>query len=105
MRAAVFVGTEQPLSIENVEPAAPGPRDVVVEIGASGVCHSDLSVVHGYLPVPPGVVLGHEGTGRVLEVGKEVTKVKVGDRVVSTFVPACGVCWFCLHEASNFCER
>src|SRR4051812_19556520 len=105
MRAAVFVGTEQPLSIEDLEPVAPGPRDVVVEIGASGVCHSDLSVVHGYLPVPPGVVLGHEGTGRVVEVGKEVTKVKKGDRVVSSFVPACGVCWFCLHDQSNLCER
>jgi S-(hydroxymethyl)glutathione dehydrogenase/alcohol dehydrogenase len=105
MRAAVFIGTEQPLSIENIEPAAPGPRDVIVEIGASGVCHSDLSVVHGYLPVMPGTVLGHEGTGRIVEVGKEVTKVKKGDRVVSTFVPACGVCWFCLHDQSNFCER
>jgi S-(hydroxymethyl)glutathione dehydrogenase/alcohol dehydrogenase len=105
MRAAVFVGTEQPLSIEDVEPAAPGPRDVIVEIGASGVCHSDLSVVHGYLPVPPGVVLGHEGTGRIVEVGSEVTKVKKGDRVVSSFVPACGVCWFCLHDQSNLCER
>jgi S-(hydroxymethyl)glutathione dehydrogenase/alcohol dehydrogenase len=105
MRAAVFVGTEQPLSIENVEPSAPGPRDVVVDIGASGVCHSDLSVVHGYLPVPPGVVLGHEGTGRVVEVGAEVSKVKKGDRVVSSFVPACGVCWFCLQDQSNLCER
>lgn len=104
MRAAVFVGPNQPLSIENVKPAEPGPNDVVVEIGASGVCHSDLSVINGYLPLPPGVILGHEGTGRVVEVGREVSKVKKGDRVVASFVPACGTCWFCLQDRSNLCE-
>jgi len=104
MRAAVFQGVEQPLSIENVTPSEPGPRDVVVKIGASGVCHSDLSIVHGFVPLPPGVVLGHEGTGRVVEVGSEVTKVKKGDHVVASFVPACGTCWYCLHDQSNHCE-
>ena len=97
MRAAVFVGTEQ-LAIENIKPSEPGPQDVVVEIEASGVCHSDLSIVHGYVPLPPGFVLGHEGTGRVVEVGKEVTRVKKGDRVIASFVPACGTCWFCLQR-------
>ena len=105
MRAAVFVGVEQPLSIENVKPAEPGPGDVIVEIGASGVCHSDLSIMRGYVPLPPGVILGHEGAGRVVEVGKEVTKVRKGDRVVASFVPACGTCWFCLREQSNHCEQ
>ena len=70
MRAAVFVGTEQPLSIEDVKPARPGARDVIVEVGASGVCHSDLSIMRGYVPLPPGVILGHEGAGRVVEVGQ-----------------------------------
>jgi S-(hydroxymethyl)glutathione dehydrogenase/alcohol dehydrogenase len=105
MRAAVFVGNEQPLSIEDVEPSAPGDDDVVVEIGASGVCHSDLSVIHGYLPIPPGVVLGHEGTGRVVEVGTNVSRVAVGDRVVASFVPACGECWFCLRDQSELCDH
>ena len=105
MRAAVFVGVDQPLAIENVKPAPPGPSDVVIEVGASGVCHSDLSIAQGYVPLPPGIVLGHEGTGRVVEVGKDVTKVRKGDRVVASFVPACGTCWFCLHDQSNFCER
>jgi S-(hydroxymethyl)glutathione dehydrogenase / alcohol dehydrogenase len=104
MRAALFVGTEQ-LSIENVKPAEPGPRDVVVEIAASGVCHSDLSIMRGYVPLPPGVILGHEGTGRIVEAGREVTKVHKGDRVVASFVPACGVCWFCLRGQSNHCEQ
>ena len=75
MRAAVYVGDEKALSLENVSPTPPGPRDVIVEIGASGVCHSDLSIMRGYVPVPPGMVLGHEGAGRVVEVGAEVTRV------------------------------
>jgi S-(hydroxymethyl)glutathione dehydrogenase / alcohol dehydrogenase len=104
MRAAVFVGQEQPLVIEDVTPLPPGPRDVVVRIGASGVCHSDLSIVHGYVPVPPGCVLGHEGAGLVEAVGAGVTRVRPGDRVIASFVPACGTCWFCLHEKSNLCE-
>jgi S-(hydroxymethyl)glutathione dehydrogenase/alcohol dehydrogenase len=104
MRAAVFVGSEQPLVIEEVSPLAPGPRDVVVNVRASGVCHSDLSIVHGYLPLPPGCILGHEGAGLVEAVGASVTRVKPGDRVIASFVPACGTCWFCLHEKSNLCE-
>ena len=69
-----------PLTIENVEPTPPGPRDVVVQLGASGVCHSDLSLKNGYVGIMPGTILGHEGAGTVLEVGAEVTSVKPGDR-------------------------
>ncbi|MHB8671225.1 MAG: alcohol dehydrogenase catalytic domain-containing protein, partial [Acidimicrobiales bacterium] len=104
MRAALFVGQEQPLSVEEVQSKPPGPRDVVVQVGASGVCHSDLSIVHGYLPVPAPCILGHEGAGTVSYAGPEVTRVAVGDRVVASFVPACGSCWFCLHDQSNLCE-
>jgi S-(hydroxymethyl)glutathione dehydrogenase / alcohol dehydrogenase len=105
MRAGMYVGLEQPLAIEDVKPAPPGPNDVVVEIGASGVCHSDLSIMRGYVPLPPGVILGHEGTGRVVEVGKDVTAVKKGDRIIASFVPACGRCWFCLHDQSHHCDQ
>lgn len=105
MRAAIFVGQEQPLSVEEVTPNPPGPRDVVVRIGASGVCHSDLSVVHGYVPYPPPLVLGHEGAGTVEEVGNEVSRVKVGDRVVASFTPTCGTCFWCLEDQSNLCEQ
>jgi S-(hydroxymethyl)glutathione dehydrogenase/alcohol dehydrogenase len=105
MRAAVYVGDPTSLAIEQLTPNPPGPRDVVVEIGASGVCHSDLSIMRGYAPVPPGMVLGHEGAGRVVEVGAEVSRVKKGDRVVASFVPACGACWYCLREQSELCER
>ncbi len=105
MRAAIFVGQDQPLEIEDVTPVAPGPRDVVVHVDASGVCHSDLSVMNGGLPLPPPCILGHEGTGTVEAVGNEVSRVNVGDRVVASFTPACGVCWYCLHDQSNLCEH
>jgi S-(hydroxymethyl)glutathione dehydrogenase/alcohol dehydrogenase len=105
MRAAVFVETGGPLTIEDLEPAPPGPRDVIVELGASGVCHSDLSLKNGYVPIMPGTVLGHEGAGKVVEVGKEVTNVKVGDRIIASFIPACGQCWFCLHDESHLCDN
>jgi S-(hydroxymethyl)glutathione dehydrogenase/alcohol dehydrogenase len=105
MRAAVFTETGGPLTIEELEPAPPGPRDVVVELGASGVCHSDLSLKNGYVGIMPGTVLGHEGAGTVREVGAEVTKVKAGDRIVASFIPACGVCWFCLHDSSHLCDN
>lgn len=105
MRAAIYTGDSTSLSFEQLTPNPPGPRDLIVEIGASGVCHSDLSIMRGYVPLPPGMVLGHEGAGRVVEVGPEVTRVKKGDRVVASFVPACGACWYCLHEQSELCER
>jgi S-(hydroxymethyl)glutathione dehydrogenase/alcohol dehydrogenase len=105
MKAALYVGESTGLSLEQVKPNPPGPRDVVVEVGASGVCHSDLSIMRGYVPVPPGMVLGHEGAGRVVEVGAEVARVKKGDRVIASFVPACGACWHCLREQTELCER
>jgi len=105
MRAAMFTETGGPLTIENVEPTPPGARDVVVQLGASGVCHSDLSLKNGYVAIMPGTILGHEGAGTVLEVGKEVTKVKPGDRIVAAFIPACGQCWFCLHDQSHLCDN
>jgi S-(hydroxymethyl)glutathione dehydrogenase / alcohol dehydrogenase len=105
MRAAIFVGQDQPLSIEDVEPMPPGPQDVVVSVGASGVCHSDLSVVHGYVPLPPPTILGHEGTGTIEEVGPEVVGLKKGDRVIASFTPACGVCYWCLNDESNLCQE
>ncbi len=103
MRAAIFVGTPE-LSVEDVIPIDPGPRQVVVRIGASGVCHSDVSASNGSLPLPPPCILGHEGAGIVEWVGPEVSRVQVGDRVIASFVPACGTCFFCLHEQSNLCE-
>ncbi|HEY1737870.1 MAG TPA: Zn-dependent alcohol dehydrogenase [Acidimicrobiia bacterium] len=104
MRVAMFVETGGDLQFEDVEPAAPGPRDVVVEMGASGVCHSDLSIKNGYVPMMPGMVLGHEGAGTVVEVGKDVTAFTKGDRIVASFIPACGHCVSCLSDRSHLCD-
>jgi len=104
MRAAILTGYGDDMVIEDVAAPAPGPRDVVVRIDASGVCHSDLSVAAGNVPMPPPIILGHEGAGTVLEVGKEVSRVAVGDTVIASFVPACGNCFFCLRDQAQLCE-
>ena len=80
MRAGVWTGVDEPLSIEEVAPLAPGPNDAVVAIDASGVCHTDHAVLHGQLPWAAPAILGHEVTGMVVEVGSNVTRVAVGDR-------------------------
>jgi len=105
MRAAIFVEQNGDLVVEDVKANDPGPRDVVVRVTASGVCHSDLSVINGTLPMPPPAILGHEGAGVVEEVGAEVSRVKPGDRVIGSFIPACGVCWYCRNGQSNLCEQ
>lgn len=104
MRAAIFTEVDKPLSIETVDPLPPGPSDVVVRVDASGVCHSDLSVVRGWVSFGSPIILGHEGAGTVLEVGKDVSRVKPGDTVIASFVATCGHCFFCLNDQSNHCE-
>jgi S-(hydroxymethyl)glutathione dehydrogenase / alcohol dehydrogenase len=104
MRAAIFTG-DADLSIEDVTPIEPGPSDVIVKIAASGVCHSDLSATNGTLPLPPPCILGHEGAGVVEWAGSEVTRVRLGDHVVASFVPACGTCFWCLNDQSNLCDK
>jgi S-(hydroxymethyl)glutathione dehydrogenase/alcohol dehydrogenase len=103
MRAAIFTQPGAPLSIEDVSLLPPGPGDAVVEISASGVCHTDLSVLEGSLPYPPPLVLGHEACGVVTWVGSQVTTVKVGDRVISSADPMCRNCWFCINNQPNLC--
>ncbi len=105
MRAAVLSDFNQPLTIEELADPALGPRDVRVQIDASGVCHSDLTVQRGGMPMPVPLILGHEGSGTVVETGPEVSRVRVGDRVIASFIPACGNCFFCLHEQANLCEK
>jgi S-(hydroxymethyl)glutathione dehydrogenase/alcohol dehydrogenase len=104
MRAAIFVGTDQDLSVEDVTPLAPGPRDVIVHVAASGVCHSDQSVIDGKFPGPPPTVLGHEGSGTVEWVGAEVSRVRPGQRVILSLTPVCGSCWHCLRQETHLCE-
>ena len=80
MKAAVLREVNRPLEVEDVEIADPGPREVVVRTGASGVCHSDLHFVEGLYATRFPVVLGHEAAGTVEAVGDLVDYVKPGDR-------------------------
>jgi S-(hydroxymethyl)glutathione dehydrogenase / alcohol dehydrogenase len=105
MRAAVLqnVGDEKVEVRDDVTLDAVGPGQVRVAIRATGVCHSDLSVMNGTIPSPAPCVLGHEGAGEVVEVGPGVTEVAVGDHVIVCWVPPCGKCTFCLGGQANLC--
>src|SRR5437588_1129280 len=103
-KAAVLPGLDQPLEIRDIEVEAPHAGEVKVRMGASGVCHSDVSVQNGTLMAPTPIVLGHEGAGVVEEVGEGVTSVKPGDHVVISWVPQCGDCYFCQHGQGELCK-
>jgi S-(hydroxymethyl)glutathione dehydrogenase/alcohol dehydrogenase len=91
--------------LEELELATPGRTDVVVRIEASGICHSDVSVLNGDLGGELPVVLGHEGAGFVVDVGADVTTVRPGDRVVLSAIPTCGRCYFCARGEPYLCAR
>lgn len=80
-----------------------GPTDVRVRIRATGVCHSDLSVMTGVLPMPLPVLPGHEGAGEVVEVGDHVTSVRPGDHIIINWTPACGDCTYCIGGQPTLC--
>jgi len=102
--AAVLREIGQPLTIEEVELLAPGPREVRVRLAGSGVCHSDLHVVNGTIPHQLPMICGHEGAGVVEELGPTVSGLAVGDHVVLAWVPSCGRCSYCLSGRANLCE-
>jgi S-(hydroxymethyl)glutathione dehydrogenase / alcohol dehydrogenase len=103
MRAVLNTGVEGAPKVETVQPLPPGPGDVTIRVLASGVCHSDLSASRGLLGVLGSVVLGHEGSGVVEEVAPDVVGLSVGDRVIASFRPACGRCWYCVRDQSHHC--
>jgi alcohol dehydrogenase len=94
----------RPLQIETVDLEGPGEGEVLVKVVGAGLCHSDLSAVKGSRPRAMPAVVGHEGAGIVLEVGKGVTRVAVGDHVVMLFVASCGTCEFCRSGRPNLCQ-
>lgn len=105
VRAGVWTGVDEPISIEDVSLLAPGPHDVVVQVEASGVCHTDHAILHGALPWMPPSILGHEVCGRVVDAGSAVTRVAVGDRVITAGIPACGDCFMCVRGQPHLCEQ
>lgn len=95
----------RPLALEEVELAPPGPGEVLVEIAAASLCHSDLSVINGTRPWPMPLVLGHEAAGVVRETGAGVSDLVPGDHVVFSFLPLCGRCLNCVSGRGWLCER
>jgi S-(hydroxymethyl)glutathione dehydrogenase/alcohol dehydrogenase len=104
MRAAVLWSWNEPFKVEEVELGAPQQGEVRVKITASGVCHSDLSIQRGTLPMPPPRIIGHEGAGIVEEVGPGVTSVVPGDHVVLSWMYPCGYCVSCGRGRPAHCE-
>lgn len=106
MRTAVFHGSGQPLRIEETPTPAAGPGQVVVKTAACGVCHTDLHYIDHGVPTfkQPPLVLGHEASGVVAQVGSGVKDFKEGDRVLLPAVLTCGVCEFCRTGRENICE-
>jgi Zn-dependent alcohol dehydrogenase len=104
MRGIVFNGTTTEF-VDGLSLRAPGPRDVIVEIGAAGLCHSDISYMNGLYPVPSPGVCGHEGAGVVAEVGIAVTHVQPGDHVIIATLTACGFCPACAGGKPTACRQ
>jgi Zn-dependent alcohol dehydrogenase len=103
MRAIVWTGELEVR--DDVEVRDPGPREVKVRIHFAGLCHSDVSVIDGTIPMPPPIVLGHEGAGVVEEVGVAVTGVQPGDHVVLVTLGNCGQCDACDRGLPTHCRR
>ncbi len=103
MKAAVMRANNAPLEIEDVEIDDPGPGEVLVKTAASGICHSDLTVIEGGLPMPPPCILGHEPAGIVEAVGEGVTDFAEGDHVIGCLSSWCGVCKFCTGGRPYLC--
>ncbi|OWY64981.1 S-(hydroxymethyl)glutathione dehydrogenase/class III alcohol dehydrogenase [cyanobacterium TDX16] len=105
VRAAVAYEPGKPLQLETVQLEGPKAGEVLVEIKATGVCHTDAYTLSG--KDPEGLfpaILGHEGAGIVVEVGEGVKSVKVGDRVIPLYTPECRQCEYCLSRKTNLCQ-
>ncbi len=104
-RAAVAVEAGKPLIIEDVDLDGPKDREVLVEIKATGICHTDAFTLSG--DDPEGrfpAILGHEGAGVVVEAGRDVTSVKPGDHVIPLYTPECRQCAYCTSGRTNLCQ-
>jgi len=104
-KAVICREWNKPVVVETVTVESPRRGEVMVKIGACGVCHSDLSATNGTIPLPPPLVLGHEAAGVVAEVGEGVTDFAVGDHVVVSWIAICGRCRYCVMGRPALCEN
>jgi S-(hydroxymethyl)glutathione dehydrogenase/alcohol dehydrogenase len=103
-RAAVAFAAGEPLKVETVELEGPRPGEVLVEVKATGICHTDAYTLSG--ADPEGLfpsIMGHEGAGVVVEVGEGVSTLRAGDHVIPLYTPECRQCKFCLSGKTNLC--
>ena len=103
MKGIVYDGSTATL-VDGLTVREPGPREVWVDVAAAGLCHSDISYMHGLYPVPSPGVCGHEAAGVVAAVGNAVTHVAPGDHVIIATLAACGFCEFCMDGKPTFCR-
>ena len=106
MKANCWYG-KQDVRVETVpDPKILNPRDAIVKITSTAICGSDLHLYNGFVPaMQKGDILGHEFMGEVVEVGRGVSNLKVGDRVVVPFPISCGHCFFCKRQLYSLCEN
>ena len=106
MKAAVFHGPNQPLKVEEVPTPKPGPGEILVKVAACGVCHTDMHYIDHGVPTfkKPPMILGHEASGTVAEMGEDVTQWKIDDPVLLPAVLSCGVCPRCRIGKENICD-
>ncbi len=95
------------VKVETVpDPTILNPRDAIVKVTSAALCGSDLHLYDGYVPtMMPGDIIGHEFMGEVVEVGREITNLKVGDKVVVPFTISCGKCYYCQTEQWSLCDN
>ena len=104
-KAAVLRATNAPMTIESVEVGPVLPGDVLVKIRAASLCHTDLEAIEGGLAVQLPAVLGHEAAGEIVELGSGVTDLAIGDRVVLSWNPHCGACFYCDRAQPILCTQ
>ena len=104
-QAAILRRTNAPMTIETIDVGPVGPGDVLVRIKAASLCHTDLEAIEGAVAIALPAVLGHEAAGEIAEVGAEVSDLAVGDRVVLSWNPHCGSCFYCERAQPILCRR
>jgi aryl-alcohol dehydrogenase len=104
IKAAVVQEVGAPFTLTDIELSEPAPDEVVVQIAGAGICHSDVAVQLGHLPFPLPGVLGHEGSGTVVQIGADVTSVAVGDQVAISF-NSCATCPTCAKGQPAYCHN
>jgi threonine dehydrogenase-like Zn-dependent dehydrogenase len=106
MKANCWYGKHDMQVVDVPDPEILNPRDAIVRITSTAICGSDLHIYNGFIPaMEKGDIVGHEFMGEVVEVGREVKKLKVGDRVVVPFAISCGECFFCKKGMFSLCEN